>query len=136
MASLRRHFLAAWPCFAAITLPALANETPLRAAMRRAEALRDEAVAAGDQPYGAVILRGDLVVGAARSRVVSAADPDAHAEREAIKDAVRRLGSTDLSACVMVSTSRPCHLCEAAAGRAGIARMVYGERLSVAEVAR
>ena len=37
--------------------------TPLARAMRRAEALRDEALRAGDQPYGAVVLRGDTIVG-------------------------------------------------------------------------
>ena len=31
--------------------------------MRRAEALRDDALRAGDQPFGAVVLRGDEVVG-------------------------------------------------------------------------
>ena len=102
----------------------------LQQAMRRAEALRDEAVRAGDQAYGAVVLRGESIVGAASSRVVTANDPDAHAEREALRDAVRRLGSGALQGCVLVSTSRPCALCEAAAGRAGIERMVYGAALT------
>jgi tRNA(Arg) A34 adenosine deaminase TadA len=103
---------------------------PLRLAMRRAEALRDEAQRAGDQPYGAVVLRGEAIVGAAPSRVVTATDPTAHAEMEAIRDAARRMGTRDLSGCVLVSTSRPCRMCEAAAGWAGIARMVYGEALT------
>ncbi len=104
--------------------------------MHRAEALRDEAVRAGDQPYGAVVLRGELVVGAAPSRVVSASDPTAHAEMEAIRDAARRLRTRDLSGCVLVSTSRPCRMCEAAAGWAGIARMVCGEALADAGAPR
>ena len=49
----------------------------LREAMRRAEAQRDEALRAGDQPFGAVVLRGELIVGAAPSRVVTATDPTA-----------------------------------------------------------
>jgi tRNA(Arg) A34 adenosine deaminase TadA len=104
--------------------------TPLQQAMRQAEALRDEAVRAGDQPYGAVVLRGGTVVGAAPSRVVTATDPTAHAEMEAIRDAARRLRSRDLSGCVLVSTSRPCRMCEAAAGWAGIERMVHGAALT------
>lgn len=107
-----------------------AAEGPFREAMRRAEALRDEALRAGDQPFGAVVLRGELIVGAAPSRVVTATDPTAHAEMEAIRDAARRMGTRDLSGCVLVSTSRPCRMCEAAAGWAGIARMVYGEALT------
>ena len=125
--SRRSWLLAPWVC---VALPAQANNTPLRDAMRRAEALRDEAVRAGDQPYGAVLLRGDRVVGAAPSRVVTANDPTAHAEMEAIRDGARSLRSRDLSGCVLVSTSRPCRMCEAAAAWAGISRMVHGEALT------
>jgi ankyrin repeat protein len=115
--------------------PAWAS-SPLQQAMRRAEALRDEAQRAGDQPYGAVVLRGETIVGAAASRVITANDPNAHAEREALRDAMRRLGSDQLRGCVLVSTSRPCALCEAAAGRAGIERMVYGVALTDAGAPR
>ena len=105
-------------------------------AMRRAEALRDEALRAGDQPYGAVVLRGEIIVGAAPSRVITANDPTAHAEMEAIRDAARRLGTRDLSGGVLVSTSRPCRMCEAAAGWAGISRLVYGAALTDAGAPR
>ena len=116
--------------------PAWAGDTPLRQAMRRAEALRDEALRAGDQPFGAVVLRGGQMVGAAPSRVVTATDPTAHAEMEALRDAARQLRTRDLSGCILVSTSRPCRMCEAAAGWAGIARMVYGEALTDAGAPR
>jgi tRNA(Arg) A34 adenosine deaminase TadA len=115
---------------------AVAQGIPLQQAMRRAEALRDEALRAGDQPYGAVLLRGDVIVGAAPSRVVSHTDPTAHAEMEAIRDAARQLRTRDLSGCVLVSTSRPCRMCEAAAGWAGVTRMVYGEALTDAGAPR
>lgn len=117
-------------------LPALAADGPLREAMRRADALRDDALRAGDQPFGAVVLRGEVIVGAAPSRVVTSTDPTAHAEMEAIRDAARRLRTRDLSGCVLVSTSRACRMCEAAAGWAGISRMVYGEALTDAGAPR
>lgn len=110
--------------------PAVGADPALQAAMRRAQALRDEAVRSGDQAYGAVVVRGGEIVGAAPSRVVTAVDPTAHAEMEAIRDAARRLRSRDLSECILVSTSRPCRMCETAAMWAGIARMVYGESLT------
>lgn len=127
---LRRRdcLLAAWPGLLVFT--EVAHAAPLSDAMRRAEALRDEAVAAGDQAYGAVVLRGDAVVGAAPSRVVTSNDPTAHAEMEAIRDAARRLRSRDLSGCILVSTSRPCRMCEAAASWASISRMVHGPALT------
>ena len=129
----RTCLLAAWPGWAfAAANPA----TPLHEAMRRAEALRDEAVRAGDQAYGAVVLRGAEIVGAAPSRVVIANDPTAHAEMEAIRDAARRLGTRDLSGCVLVSTSRACRMCEAAADWAGISRRVYGAALTEAGASR
>jgi tRNA(Arg) A34 adenosine deaminase TadA len=124
----RRSWLLAalsWPA-----LPAAAADDMLRTAMRRAEALRDEALRAGDQPYGAVLLCGGVIVGEAPSRVVSSTDPTAHAEMEAIRDAARRLQSRDLAGCILVSTSRPCRMCEAAAGWAGIARLVHGAALT------
>ena len=98
--------------------------------MRQAEAQRDEAVRAGDQPYGAVVLCGERIVGAAPSRVITTSNPDAHAEREALRAAVQRLGRSELTGCVLVSTSRPCSRCEAAASAAGIARLVFGQALT------
>jgi tRNA(adenine34) deaminase len=104
--------------------------------MRHAETQRDRAVASGDQPFGAVVLCGERIVGAAPSRVLTATDPTAHAEMEALRDAARRLNRRDLSGCTLVSTSRPCRMCEAAAGWARISRMVYGEALSDAGAPR
>ena len=113
-----------------LLLPALTNaSSPLQQAMQRARVMRDEAVRSGDQSFGAVVLRGGQIVGEAPSRVVTAGDPTAHAEMEAIRDAARRLGSRDLSGCILVSTSRPCRMCEAAAGWARISRMVHGDGL-------
>lgn len=122
----RTCLLALLPC---LPLPTPAADTALRTAMRRAEALRDEATRAGDQLYGAVVLRGDVIIGTAPSCVVTDNDPAAHAEMEAIRDAARRLRLRDLTGCVLVSTSRPCRMCEAAASWAGISRMVYGKVL-------
>ena len=125
-----------WPLPAALALlgaPAAARQpsaAALVAAMAQARTMRDAAVAAGDQPFGAVVLQGEVVVGAAPSRVITATDPTAHAEMEAIRDAARRLGSRDLSGCVLVSTSRPCRMCEAAAGWARVDRMVHGDALT------
>lgn len=124
----RSCLLAALPW---LPVPALATDAPRREAMRRAEALR-----AGDQPFGAVVLRGEIIVGAAPGRVVIATDPTAHAEMEAIRDSARRLRTRDLSGCLLVSTSRPCRICEAAAGWAGISRMVYGAALTDADPPR
>ena len=92
----------------------------------QAEHQRQRALSWGDQPYGAVLVLDGRRAGEGPSRVVQRHDPDAHAERVAIADAQRRLGRADLAGATLYSTSRPCGLCEAAAARAGIARMVWG----------
>ena len=88
----------------------------------------------GDQPYGAVLVKDGAVVGEGPSRVVKNRDQNAHAEREAIRDAQRRLGTQTLQGTVLYSTSRPCNLCEEAAGRAGVGRMYFGPQLADAGI--
>ena len=94
--------------------------------IRRAFTMRDQAAAAGDRPYGAIVVKDSHIVGEAPSRVITAKDPTAHAETEAIRDAARRLGTRDLGGCVLYSSSRPCPMCEAAAYWANVDKMVHG----------
>ncbi len=91
--------------------------------------MRQLALSWGDQSYGAILVLGGAVVGEGPSRVIRNADRDAHAEREAIRDAQRRLGVSALAGSVLYSTSRPCRLCEAAAAEANVARMYFGPGL-------
>jgi tRNA(Arg) A34 adenosine deaminase TadA len=140
IAAPRRHIvrlalaaLAALPLLRARRAAAEARE-PIRqpeapgpaAFMQRAFAMRDAAARGGDQPYGAAVVRDGRIVGEAPSRVVTAGDPTAHAEMEAIRDAARRLGTRDLSGCEIYASTRPCPMCEAAAYWAGIARIRHG----------
>jgi tRNA(Arg) A34 adenosine deaminase TadA len=95
--------------------------------VRRAFELRDLAAQRGDQPFGAVVVRGDEIVGEGVSAVLTAPDPTAHGEIQALRDAARRLKSARLSGCELVSSFRPCPMCEAAAYWAGIERIWYGD---------
>lgn len=105
------------------------SRTELAAWFQRAAEMRARAESWGDQSYGAVLALAGSVVGDGPSRVVQRGDPSAHAEREAIRDAQRRLGRTLLAGATLVSTSRPCPACEAAAAEAGVERMVFGPDL-------
>jgi tRNA(Arg) A34 adenosine deaminase TadA len=113
---------------AASVLPLRAHGAPdehqpfIEAAFR----MRDEAVRAGDQSYGAVLVINGRILGFGPSRVVLLKDSTAHAEREAIREAHARLGRRDLSGAVLYSSSRPCAACEAAAAEANVARMIHG----------
>lgn len=92
-------------------------------------AMRRLAESWGDQPYGAVLVRDGRIVGFGPSRVVRDRNPDAHAEREALRDALERWGADAVRGSVLYSTSRPCAACEQAAAAAQVARMVHGAAL-------
>ena len=93
--------------------------------VEQALAMKNLAVDGGDQPYGAVVVKNGQVVGFGPSRVITAQDPTAHAEMEAIRDASKNMGR-DLSGCVLYSTSRPCRMCETAAYWANVSMVYFG----------
>ena len=94
--------------------------------MERAFEMRRRSIERGDQPFGAVVVRGALIVGEGVSAVVTHNDPTAHAEMQAIRDAARRLATRDLTGCEMYGTSRACPMCEAAAYWARVGRLYHG----------
>src|SRR6185295_12817181 len=120
-------------------LPSLSHAAPMRehelfvaAAVR----MKDAAVRAGDQPYGAVVVWNGQIAGYGASRVRDLGEGSGHAERVAIRDAQERLARADLSGCVMYSTSRPCAACQRAAAQAKLARMYHGPDATDAGVPR
>ena len=98
--------------------------------MGHAFAFRDAAVASGDQPYGAVVVKDGRVVGEGPSRVIVDGDPTAHAEMVAIRDAARTLGTRSLEGCIIYATSRPCRMCETAAYWADVSYIYFGDDLN------
>lgn len=88
--------------------------------------MKEHAISAGDQAYGAVVVQAGGIIGWGPSRVRELGEWAGHAEREAIRDAQRRIRRDDLSGCAMYSTARPCGTCQRAAAQAKIAGMYYG----------
>lgn len=89
----------------------------------------DEALRAGqhgDVPIGAAVVRDGAVVARAGNRREVDADPTAHAEVLAIRDAAKALGRWRLSDCVLYVTVEPCAMCAGAAVLARIALVVFG----------
>lgn len=131
---------AAWPVLTSLPVSAQVPSATFEAARQtfidEAERMRVRAVEAGDQSFGAVVVRGLAIVGWGPSRVVADRNANAHAERVAIWDAQQRQGSKDLANCVLYSTSRPCRACEAEAARTGISRMFWGPKGTDAGVPR
>lgn len=94
--------------------------------MRRCLELGGMAALAGDTAVGAVVVRGDEIVGEGIERTRAARDPSAHAEVEAIRQACQRLGTLDLRDCALYSTVEPCVLCGYVIRRTGIGHVFYG----------
>jgi tRNA(adenine34) deaminase len=95
------------------------------------DAALDEARAAaarGEVPVGAVVVRGGEVVARAGNRTREFADPTAHAEMMAIREACRVLGSERLVGHDLYVTLEPCPMCAAAISAARIGRLYYGRR--------
>ena len=84
------------------------------------------AAARGEVPVGCVIVCKDEVVARAGNRTVADADPTAHAEMLAIREACRTLGSERLTGCDLYVTLEPCAMCTAAISFARIRRLYYG----------
>ncbi len=104
--------------------------------MDRAFEMRRIAVERGDQPYGAIIVKGSVIVGEGISAVITSNDPTAHAEMQAIRDAARRLGTRDLSGCDMYGTSHACPMCQAGAYWARLRTMYHGATITDAGAPR
>src|SRR5690242_3183171 len=93
------------------------------------EALREAAaaIATGDIPVGAVVLDADgAVIGRGRNRREADADPTAHAEVLALREAAAARGEWRLAGCTLVVTLEPCTMCAGAIGLSRVPRLVYG----------
>lgn len=82
--------------------------------MQKAIELAYDNVRKQGEPYGAVVVRNGEIVGTGANEVQATNDPTAHAEIQAIREACRRLNTTDLSDCEMYASSEPCPMCMAA----------------------
>ena len=103
----------------------------LRAAIRAAR----EGIAAGQSPFGSVIVRDGQVVAAAHNTVWHDTDPTAHAEVNNIRAAARALKTIDLTGCTLYSSCEPCPMCLSAIHWAKISRVVYGAEIADAAAA-
>ena len=96
--------------------------------MRRALALADRAEREDDEiPVGALVVGPDgALLGEGWNRNIRDADPSAHAEVVALREAGRTLGNHRLVGCTLYVTLEPCAMCAMALVHARVARVVYG----------
>jgi len=96
--------------------------------MRRALALADRAAATGEVPVGAVLVRGDSLLGEGWNQMISARDPSGHAEIVALRAAAARVGNYRLPGTTLYVTLEPCTMCAGAMVHARVERLVFGAR--------
>jgi tRNA(adenine34) deaminase len=91
-------------------------------------ALEEARAAAGHQdvPIGAVVVRGGTVIARARNRREADADPTAHAEVLALREAGKKVANWRLSDCALYVTLEPCVMCAGAIVLARVPLVVFG----------
>lgn len=82
----------------------------------------------GEVPVGAVIVRDGEIIGRGFNRPISACDPSAHAEIQALRHAALQTGNYRLSGATLYVTIEPCHMCAGALVHARIEQLVFGAR--------
>ncbi len=102
------------------------HEAWMREAIRAARA----GLAAGQSPFGSVIVRGGALVAAGHNEVWQRTDPTAHAEVVTIQRAAGALGRIDLGGCVLYSTCEPCPMCAAAIHWARLDAVYFGATIA------
>ncbi|MEQ4204150.1 tRNA adenosine(34) deaminase TadA [Actinopolymorpha sp. B9G3] len=85
------------------------------------------AESAGDVPVGCVVVDADgQVLGRGHNAREATADPTAHAEVLAIRQAAAARGGWRLDGCTLVVTLEPCTMCAGAVVLARVDRLVFG----------
>src|SRR6266568_7472163 len=87
-------------------------------------------------PFGAVVVKGNKILGRGCNQVTSANDPTAHAEIVAIREACRGLKTFQLDGCDLYTSCEPCPMCLSAIYWARLRGVFYGNtRKDAAKIA-
>jgi tRNA(adenine34) deaminase len=93
--------------------------------IKRCGILAEDAAAKGEAPVGSLITKNDEIVCEAMEASKNKNDISCHAELEALRLAIKKLQTNDLSGCVIYSTHEPCIMCSYAIRFYKIKRVVY-----------
>ena len=93
--------------------------------MRQALQLAGQALAAGEVPVGAVVVRQGEIIGRGANACVAGHSVSRHAEISALAEAGRHLSNYRLDGCDLYVTLEPCSMCAGAIMQSRIRRLVY-----------
>ncbi|ELZ39460.1 nucleoside deaminase [Halorubrum tebenquichense] len=88
--------------------------------------LAEEAVAAGNTPFGALLVVDGEIVREAGNETRTGDDVAAHPELTLARWAARELDADERAACTMYASTEPCPMCATAVHYAGVGRVVFG----------
>ena len=94
--------------------------------MRHALELARRAQEEGEVPVVAVVVLDERIIGEGWNRPISASDPTAHAEVQAMRAAASTRKNYRLMGATLYVTLEPCAMCVGAMFHARIRRVVYG----------
>ncbi|MCA9874397.1 MAG: nucleoside deaminase [Anaerolineales bacterium] len=94
--------------------------------IRQCYELAQQAVAQGDHPFGAVLVKDGQVLLTAVNTIFSQRDITRHAEMNLVSQACRLLDGETLAQCTLYTSTEPCAMCTGAIFWAGIPTIVYG----------
>lgn len=94
--------------------------------MRQAIALAKEAMANGDHPFGALLVKEGVVVLTAVNTVHTHHDITRHAELNLVSQAAQQFSPEFLAGCTLVTSTEPCAMCAGAIYWSGISRVLFG----------
>ena len=93
--------------------------------LRRCVELATEALEAGDEPFGSVLVAADGTVLAEDRNRVGSGDPTRHPELELARWAAANLSPGERAAATVYTSGEHCPMCAAAHGWVGLGRVVY-----------
>lgn len=94
--------------------------------MYAALALAQHAEARGEVPVGAVVVQAGKIIGRGWNCPITANDPTAHAEIQAIRTASQQVGNYRLVGATLYVTLEPCAMCAGAIVHARLQRVIFG----------
>ncbi|MEW2359013.1 nucleoside deaminase [Spirillospora sp. NPDC029432] len=101
------------------------DEAGIRHLERCAE-LAEQALDAGEEPFGSVLVGGDgTVLAEDHNRTVSKGDQTAHPEFELARWAAANMTAAERAAATVYTSGEHCPMCSAAHGWVGLGRIVY-----------
>lgn len=104
--------------------------------LKRAIKQAKESVKKGGFPAGAVLVKDGNIIAQGVSLGYLLHDPTSHAETATVREACKKLETTDLSGSVLYASLQPCVMCYCSSNWARVSKIVYGCKKTIDMVSK